>query len=153
MLEAAKSYLRTLSNAEFLAVSCNLSKLHDGIIRVVHNQSLSLHLVPSFTLFPFTLFLQPKGTTHPYTHLVPFYLYFHTKGNNLYPHLPCSLLPYFSNQKEQPISPLTLFPFTYIPTQKRNNLLHISKFVRTFAPDFSLFPFSANNRTEGTTHP
>lgn len=41
MLEAAKSYLRTLSNAEFLAVSCNLSKLHDGIIRVVHNQSLN----------------------------------------------------------------------------------------------------------------
>ena len=40
MLEAAISYLQTLDNEQFLAVSCDLTQLHDGIIRIVHNQSL-----------------------------------------------------------------------------------------------------------------
>ena len=40
MLEAARGYLQTLNDEQFLALSCDLSQLHDGIIRIVHNQSL-----------------------------------------------------------------------------------------------------------------
>lgn len=40
MLEAAKSYLKSLSDEDFLALTCNLTHLHDGVIRLVHNQSL-----------------------------------------------------------------------------------------------------------------
>ena len=39
--EQAKGYLKSLSDAEFLALTCNLTTLHDGLIRLVHNQSLS----------------------------------------------------------------------------------------------------------------
>ncbi|MBR0195612.1 MAG: hypothetical protein IJQ32_05175 [Paludibacteraceae bacterium] len=41
LLEQAKGYLKSLSDAEFLALTCNLTTLHDGLIRLVHNQSLS----------------------------------------------------------------------------------------------------------------
>lgn len=40
MLEAAKEYLQTLDDRQFLAISCDLQLLHDGIIRIVHNHSL-----------------------------------------------------------------------------------------------------------------
>lgn len=40
MLEAAKSYLKSLSDEQFLALTCDLSNLHDGIIRIVYNQVL-----------------------------------------------------------------------------------------------------------------
>ena len=40
LLETAKGYLKSLSDAEFLALTCNLTSLHDGLIRLVHNQSL-----------------------------------------------------------------------------------------------------------------
>ena len=40
MLEAAKSYLKSLSDEQFLALTCDLSNLHDGIIRVVYYQVL-----------------------------------------------------------------------------------------------------------------
>lgn len=40
MLEAARNYLNALTNEQFLAHSCDLSSLHGGIIRLVHNQSL-----------------------------------------------------------------------------------------------------------------
>ena len=40
LLEQAKGYLKSLSDAEFLALTCNLTTLHDGLIRLVHNQSL-----------------------------------------------------------------------------------------------------------------
>ncbi len=41
LLEQAKGYLKSLSNEQFLALTCNLTNLHDGLIRLVHNQSLS----------------------------------------------------------------------------------------------------------------
>ena len=41
LLERAKGYLKSLSNEDFLALTCNLTTLHDGLIRLVHNQSLS----------------------------------------------------------------------------------------------------------------
>ena len=41
MLEAAKGYLRSLNDEQFLALMCDLTNLHDGVIRLVHNQSLS----------------------------------------------------------------------------------------------------------------
>lgn len=40
MLEAAKAHLRQLDDEQFLAVSCDLQQLHDGIIRIVYHQSL-----------------------------------------------------------------------------------------------------------------
>ena len=40
LLEAAKGYLKSLSDAEFLALSCDLSQLHDGLIRQVYNQAI-----------------------------------------------------------------------------------------------------------------
>lgn len=39
LLEAAKGYLRSLSDAEFLALTCNLTTLHDGLIRQVYNHA------------------------------------------------------------------------------------------------------------------
>jgi hypothetical protein len=41
LLEQAKGYLKSLSDEQFLALTCNLTNLHDGLIRLVHNQSLS----------------------------------------------------------------------------------------------------------------
>ena len=40
MLEAAKEHLKTLTNEQFLALTCNLTTLHDGIIRLVYHQAL-----------------------------------------------------------------------------------------------------------------
>ena len=40
LLEAAKSYLPSLSDEQFLALTCDLTNLHDGLIRTVHQQSL-----------------------------------------------------------------------------------------------------------------
>ncbi len=40
MLEAAKAHLQQLDDEQFLAVSCDLQQLHDGIIRIVYHQSL-----------------------------------------------------------------------------------------------------------------
>ena len=40
LLEEAKGFLRSLSDEQFLALTCNLTTLHDGLIRLVHNQSL-----------------------------------------------------------------------------------------------------------------
>ena len=40
LLEAAKGYLKSLSDAEFLALTCDLTTLHDGLIRQVYNQAL-----------------------------------------------------------------------------------------------------------------
>lgn len=41
LLEVAKEHLKSLSNAEFLALTCNLTTLHDGLIRLVYNQALA----------------------------------------------------------------------------------------------------------------
>ena len=40
LLEQAKGYLKSLSNEQFLALTCNLTTLHDGLIRQVYNQAL-----------------------------------------------------------------------------------------------------------------
>lgn len=40
MLKAAKAYLESLDDEQFLALTCELSNLHNGIIRLVHTQSL-----------------------------------------------------------------------------------------------------------------
>ena len=40
MLEEAKSYLKSLDDEQFLAISCDLIALHDGIVRLVFNQSI-----------------------------------------------------------------------------------------------------------------
>ena len=40
LLEAAKAYLKTLSNEDFLALTCNLTTLHDGLIRLVYHQAI-----------------------------------------------------------------------------------------------------------------
>ena len=39
LLEVVKDHLRSLSDAEFLALTCNLTTLHDGLIRQVYNQA------------------------------------------------------------------------------------------------------------------
>ena len=39
LLEQAKGYLKSLSNEDFLALTCNLTTLHDGLIRQVYNQA------------------------------------------------------------------------------------------------------------------
>ena len=44
LLEEANGYLKSLSDAEFLALTCNLTILHDGLIRLVHNQSIRRNL-------------------------------------------------------------------------------------------------------------
>ena len=40
LLEQAKGYLKSLSNEDFLALTCNLTNLHDELIRTIHMQSL-----------------------------------------------------------------------------------------------------------------
>ena len=40
LLEVAKEHLKSLSDAEFLALTCNLTTLHDGLVRQVYNQVL-----------------------------------------------------------------------------------------------------------------
>ena len=40
LLEVAKGYLKSLSNEDFLALTCNLSLLHDGLIRLVYYQAI-----------------------------------------------------------------------------------------------------------------
>ena len=39
LLEVVKNHLKSLSDAEFLALTCNLTILHDGLIRLVYNQA------------------------------------------------------------------------------------------------------------------
>ena len=41
LLEVAKDYLKSLSNEEFFALTCNLTSLHDGLIRLVFNQAMN----------------------------------------------------------------------------------------------------------------
>jgi len=42
LLDAAKSYVRSLSDEQFLALTCDdLTNLHDELIRMVHQQSLN----------------------------------------------------------------------------------------------------------------
>lgn len=40
LLEVVKDHLKSLSDEQFLALSCNLTTLHDGLIRQVYNQAL-----------------------------------------------------------------------------------------------------------------
>ena len=40
LLEAAKGYLKSLSNEEMLALTCNLTTLHDELIRLVYHQAI-----------------------------------------------------------------------------------------------------------------
>ena len=40
LLEVVKDHLRSLSDEQFLALTCNLTQLHDGLIRQVYNQAL-----------------------------------------------------------------------------------------------------------------
>ena len=40
LLEAAKGYLKSLSDEQFLALTCNLTTLHDGLIRLVYHQAI-----------------------------------------------------------------------------------------------------------------
>ena len=39
LLEVVKDHLKSLSDEQFLALSCNLTTLHDGLIRQVYNQA------------------------------------------------------------------------------------------------------------------
>ena len=39
LLETLKEHLQSLSDAEFLALTCDQTKLHDGLIRQVYNQA------------------------------------------------------------------------------------------------------------------
>ena len=39
LLEVVKDHLRSLSDEQFLALTCNLTQLHDGLIRQVYNQA------------------------------------------------------------------------------------------------------------------
>ena len=41
LLEVVKDHLKSLSDAEFLALTCDLTSLHDGLIRQVYNQALA----------------------------------------------------------------------------------------------------------------
>ncbi len=41
LLEVAKDYLLSLSDEQFLALTCDLTNLHDELIRMVHQQSLN----------------------------------------------------------------------------------------------------------------
>ncbi len=40
LLEKAKGYLNSLSNEQFLALTCSLTTLHDELIQIVHLQSV-----------------------------------------------------------------------------------------------------------------
>ena len=40
LLETAKGYLKSLSDEQFLALTCNLTTLHDGLIRLVYHQAI-----------------------------------------------------------------------------------------------------------------
>lgn len=40
LLEVAKDYLLSLSEEQFLALTCDLTNLHDELIRTVHQQSV-----------------------------------------------------------------------------------------------------------------
>lgn len=40
LLDAATGYIRSLSDEQFLALTCDLTNLHDELIRTVHMQSL-----------------------------------------------------------------------------------------------------------------
>ena len=40
LLEQAKGYLKSLSDEDFLALTCNLTTLHDGLIRLVYHQAI-----------------------------------------------------------------------------------------------------------------
>lgn len=40
LLEVVKDHLKSLSDEQFLALTCNLTQLHDGLIRQVYNQAL-----------------------------------------------------------------------------------------------------------------
>ena len=40
LLEVVKDHLKSLSDEQFLALSCNLTTLHDGLVRHVYNQAL-----------------------------------------------------------------------------------------------------------------
>ena len=40
LLDAAKGYIRSLFDEQFLALTCDLTNLHDELIRTVHIQSL-----------------------------------------------------------------------------------------------------------------
>ena len=39
LLEVVKDHLKSLSDEQFLAFTCNLTTLHDGLIRQVYNQA------------------------------------------------------------------------------------------------------------------
>ena len=39
LLEVVKDHLRSLSDEQFLALTCDLTQLHDGLIRQVYNQA------------------------------------------------------------------------------------------------------------------
>lgn len=39
LLEVVKDHLKSLSDEQFLALTCNLTTLHDGLIRQVYNQA------------------------------------------------------------------------------------------------------------------
>ena len=39
ILEVVKDYLKSLSDEDFRALTCDLTKLHDGLIRQVYNQA------------------------------------------------------------------------------------------------------------------
>ena len=41
LLDAAKGYVRSLSDEQFLALTCDLTNLHDELIRMVHQQSIN----------------------------------------------------------------------------------------------------------------
>ena len=61
LLEAAKSYLPLLSDEQFLALTCDLTNLHDGLIRTVHQQSLKRRFRAPFNVTA-DVFLCSKDT-------------------------------------------------------------------------------------------
>lgn len=40
LLEVVNDHLKSLSNEQFLALTCNSTSLHDGLIRLVYNQAI-----------------------------------------------------------------------------------------------------------------
>ena len=50
LLDEADGYIRSLSDEQFLALTCDLTNLHDGLIRLVHQQSLYRKFRAPFTV-------------------------------------------------------------------------------------------------------
>ena len=72
LLEIAKDHLKSLSDAEFLALTCNLTSLHDGLIRQVYNQALARKFrAPLRVTAENTLWGKSRGILLPKAYSIP----------------------------------------------------------------------------------